>query len=137
MPKVIFNAQKTDGGDEFNGNITFNDVTLNVGKGMSSDGFVAPIDGHYRLSFSAIGTMNKYELSTWVKVYKNEVMAMYIGDSNECKKSDGNNISHNWIWKLNKGDTVSFEVNSESYLRSFLTEPVNFNGEHPLHSVTI
>ena len=43
MPKIIFNAEKTDGEFAFTGLITFNRVTLNVGNAMSSDGFVAPI----------------------------------------------------------------------------------------------
>ena len=132
MPKVIFNAIKTDG--EFASTrstrkIVFNEVTLNVGNAMNSDGFVAPIAGHYRFSFSAIGTLAKFELNTWVHVYKNGILDMYIGDSNDGVRSDGNNISHNWIWQLNKGDKVSFQVDRESVLHAGPTTPVNFNGE--------
>ena len=101
MPKVIFNAIKTDG--EFASTrstrkIVFNEVTLNVGNAMSSDGFVAPIAGHYRLSFSAIGAFEKKGINTWVHVYKNGSEQFNIGDSNDGKQSDDNNISHNWIW---------------------------------------
>ena len=113
----------------FNGNVIFNDVTLNVGNAMSSDGFVAPIAGHYRLSFLAIGAFEKKGINTWVHVYKNGSEQFKIGDSNDGKQSDGNNISHNWIWYLNKGDKVSLEVNTFSYLRATWDNPLNFNGE--------
>ena len=114
----------------FNGNIIFNEVTLNLGNAMSSDdGFVVPISGHYRLSFSAIGAFEKKGINTWVHVYKNGSKQFNIGDSNDGKQSDGNNISHNWIWYLNKGDKVSLEVNTFSYLRATWDNPLNFNGE--------
>ena len=130
MPEIVlFNAEKTNGGNAFNGKITFNQITLNVGNAMSSDGFVAPIAGHYKMSFSAMGGYEKYGINTYVRVYKNGSWEFSIGDSNNGKWSDGNNISHDWIWKLNKGDKVTFEVSSTSYLRARSDYPVNFNGE--------
>ena len=96
---------------------------------MSSDGFVAPIAGHYKLSFSAEGGIEKYGINTYVGVYKNGSFAFRFGDSNNGKWSDGNNISHDWIMKLNKGDKVTFEVDSESFLQAWSLHPVNFNGE--------
>ena len=115
----------------FNGNIIFNEVTLNLGNAMSSDGdgFVVPISGHYRLSFSAMGGFEKTGINTWVHVRKNGNNEFEFGDSNDGPKSDGNNISHNWIWYLNKGDKVSLEVNTFSYLRATRAHPLNFNGE--------
>merc|ERR1719222_911407 len=129
VPKIIFNSEKTDGGNAFTGKITFNQITLNVGNAMSSDGFVAPIAGHYKMSFSAMGGIHKYGINTWVGVYKNGSWEFSIADGNNAKESDGNNISHDWIWKLNKGDKVTFEVHSTSYLRATSVFPVNFNGE--------
>ena len=114
MPKIIFNSEKTDGGNAFTGKITFNQITLNVGNAMSPDGFVAPIAGHYKMSFSAMGGLGKYGINTYVKVSKNGSFAFWIGDSNNGKWSDGNNLSYDWIWKLNKGDKVTFEVHSIS-----------------------
>ena len=129
MPKIIFNAEKTDGEFAFTGLITFNRVTLNVGNAMSSDGFVAPIAGHYKMSFSAMGGIGKYGINTYVKVSKNGSLAFWIGDRNNAKESDGNNISHDWIWMLNKGDKVTFRVVSDSYLRAQPSVPLNLNGE--------
>ena len=102
---------------------------MNVGNAMSSDGFVAPIAGHYRLSFSAMGAFEKWGINTFVIVRKNGKSAFEFGDSNNGKWSDGNNISHNWIMKLNKGDKVSLVVSSKSYLRATSDYPLNFNGE--------
>ena len=96
---------------------------------MSPDGFVAPITGHYRLSFSGMGGFEKTGINTWVHVRKNGKNEFEFGDSNDGPKSDGNNISHNWIWYLNKGDKVSLEVNTFSYLRATRAHPLNFNGE--------
>merc|ERR1711860_120223 len=102
----------------------------NVGNAMSSDGFVAPIAGHYKMSFSAMGGYEKYGLNTWVHIHKNGSYAFTFGDTNKGKWSDGNNISHDWIWKLNKDDKVTFEVHtSGSHLRANRDVPVNFNGE--------
>ena len=75
---VIFNALKTNGGDAFTGNIDFNEITLNVGNGMNSDGFVAPLDGFYKFSFSAMGGFEKYGIDTLVDVFKNGAKALII-----------------------------------------------------------
>ena len=134
---MIFNALKTDGGAAFAGKIVFNELTLNEGNGMTSDGFVAPVNGYYKFSFSAMSGLKKWGLFTYVKVYKNESGKFSIGDSNEGEKSDGNSLSHDWIWKLNMGDKVSFSVQPvkdigddyECYLRADSDCPVNFNGQ--------
>ena len=101
-PKIIFNAQKTDGGDAFTGQIIFNEVTLNVGNGMNSDGsgFVAPIAGFYQFSFSAMGGLDKFGINTSASVDKNGVYQFDIADSNTDDSSDGNNISHNWTYDI-------------------------------------
>ena len=130
MPEIVlFNAEKMDGGDAFNGKITFNRITLNVGNAMSSDGFVAPIAGHYKMSFSAQGGFGKYGIYTWVHIHKNGSFAFSFGDSNKDKDSEGDNISYDWIMKLNKDDKVTFEVYSKYYLCATSYVPVNFNGE--------
>ena len=130
---MIFNALKTDIGIAFTGKIIFNELTLNEGNGMKSDGFVAPVNGFYKFSFSAMSGYQKYGLYTYVRVYKTESWEFSIGDSNEGEQSDGNNMSHTWIWKLSMGDKVSFLVHSvkgeyECYLRADTYHPVNFNG---------
>ena len=128
---MIFNALKTDGGDTFTGKVIFNELTLNEGNGMKSDGFVAPVNGYYKFSFSAMSGYEKWGLYTYVRVYKNESWEFSIGDSNDGPQSDGNNMSHDWIWKLNIGDKISFRVHSEVgewYLRAGERNPVNFNG---------
>ena len=104
-------------------------MTLNVGNGMNSDGFVVPIAGHYRLSFSAIGALGKYLINTAVSVGKNGAYEFSILDSSKGNTSDGNSISHNWIWKLNKGDRVSLFVSRRSYLTATSNSPLNFNGQ--------
>ena len=129
---MIFNALKTNGGKAFTGKIVFNELTLNEGNGMKSDGFVAPVNGFYKFSFSAMSGLKKWGLITNVWVYKNESWKFAISDSNNGKWSDGNNISHDWIWKLSIGDKVSFKVKetgAETYLRADATNPVNFNGQ--------
>ena len=113
----------------FNGKITFNQITLNVGNAMSPDGFVAPIAGHYKMSFSAQGGFGKYGIYTWVHIHKNGTFAFSFGDSNKDKESEGNNISYDWIWKLNKDDKVTFIVLNNSYLGAHSDFPLNFNGE--------
>ena len=130
-PKVIFNALKTDGGHAFSGKVTFNRVTLNEGHGMRSNGFTAPIAGHYKFSFSANGGLEIYGKDTWVHVLKNgrKLANWSIGDSDNNQWSDGNNISHDWIWKLNKNDKVTFEVQRGTYLSGLPRAPVNFNGQ--------
>ena len=133
--KIIFNAFKTNGGNAFKGKIIFNNVTLNVGNGFNSaDGtFRAPISGHYKFAFSAIGGIGGDDttgIDTWVEVYKSGSHEFSIGDSNNGYYSDGNNISYDWIWSLNRGDTVSLKVyGGESYLSSTSHRPVNFNGQ--------
>ena len=125
---MIFNALKSDGGYAFTGKVVFNKLTLNEGNGMKSDGFVAPVNGYYKFSFSAMSGMEKKGLFTYVKVYKNESRKFEIGDSNEGEKSDGNNMSHDWIWKLSTGDKVSLTV-SDGYLRAGTDCLLNFNGQ--------
>ena len=124
---MIFNALKTNGGSKFTGKIIFNESTLNEGNGMKSDGFVAPVNGYYKFSFSAMSGTEKKGLFTYVKVYKNESRKFYFGDTNDGPQSDGNNMSHDWIWKLSIGDKVSLTV--RNYLRAQKTFPVNFNGQ--------
>ena len=124
---MIFNALKTNGGLAFSGKVIFNELTLNEGNGMKSDGFVAPVDGYYKFSFSAMSGYEKWGLFTYVQVYMNESWIFSIGDSNDGKRSDGNNMSHDWIWKLSIGDKVSLTV--RNYLRAQKTFPVNFNGQ--------
>ena len=100
---------------------------------MKSDGFVAPVDGFYKFSFSTMSGINKFGLFTYVRVYKNTSWEFSIGDSNEGEKSDGNSLSHDWIWKLNMGDKVSLKAEDTSgrkcYLRADTDCPVNFNGQ--------
>ena len=81
------------------------------------------------MSFSANGGWEKHGINTYVWVSKNGSRAFRISDSNDGSESHGNNISHDWIWKLNKGDKVTFEVDSECYLTADSITPVNFNGE--------
>ena len=76
-----------------------------------------------------MGGLEKHGIDTYVSVYKMGEFALSIGDSNNGRWSDGNNISRNWIWQLKKGETVSFKVHEDSYLRATWANPVNFNGE--------
>ena len=127
---MIFNAEKTDGGDAFTGIIRFNRVTLNEGSGMSDLVFTAPIAGHYKMSFSAMSGYKKYGTSTYVGVYLNlDSLVFWIADDNDGRWSDGNNISHDWIMKLKEGDKLHFVVKSGSYLLAKSGHPVNFNGQ--------
>ena len=99
---------------------------------MKSDGFVAPVNGYYKFSFSAMSGYGKYGLFTYVDVHKNGSWIFSFGDSNDGEKSDGNSMSHDWILKLGIGEKVSFNVHSdhgECYLRSHPQHPVNFNGQ--------
>ena len=70
-------------------------------------------------------------MGTWVHVLKNgrKLANWSIGDSDNNQWSDGNNISHDWIWKLNKNDKVTFEVQRGTYLSGLPRAPVNFNGQ--------
>ena len=101
---------------------------------MKSDGFVAPVNGYYKFSFSAMSGCKKWGHFTYVQVLKNELWEFSIADSNNGKWRDGNNMSHDWIWKLNMGDKVSFSVQPvirddyQCYLRASPLLPVNFNG---------
>ena len=126
---MIFNAEKTDGGDAFNGKISFNRVTLNEGSGMSYDGFVAPIAGHYKMSFlAAVYGWGKYG-ETGVRVLKNGSRVFWNADYNNASSSHGNQISHDWIMELKRGDKVSFEVGHGSYLFATSKVPLNFKGQ--------
>ena len=129
--KVVFNAEKTDGGLSFNGDITFDKVTLNQGNGMNGENgiFRAPMSGHYKFSFCA---NSGYEEGwTWkaknaiVQVFKNGQHLLWITNS----KAKDANLAYVWIQKLDKGDTVSFKVDSKSHLRADSFVPLNFNGE--------
>jgi len=79
------------------------------------------------------GGHGKSGIDTWVDVYKNGSYAFWFGGSNTDKEVDGNNIYNNisrdWIWKLNKDDKVTFIVLNNSYLGAHSDFPLNFNGE--------
>ena len=109
--KVIFQAEKTDGGNAFNGEIKFNNITLNIGNAIDQEGvFRAPMDGTYRFSFSAATGFEKYALNAEVLVYQNGTYKFSIVDSNNEGWSDGNNLSYSWIWSMTEGETVTFGV---------------------------
>ena len=129
--KVIFNAEKDDGEDTFTGKIRFNRVTVNEGSGMSSDGFIAPHAGLYKMSFSVQGGVYYLVANTCVMVLKNGSHVFSIADSNDHTflDDDGNDISYDWIMELKKGDKLTLKVNSVCQLRAGSTNPLNFNGQ--------
>ena len=112
------------------GNINFNQVTLNVGNGMSSEGFVAPMAGHYKMYFLARGeSWYSGGSNTYVLISKNGQFEFNIGHSNDGKLRYGNNVSDGWIIFLKKGDKVTLQVDRGSNIRADSWWPVNFNGE--------
>ena len=129
--KVLFQAQKTDGGHAFTGAIKFNVIGPNIGGGMNGlkGEFKAPLGGLYRFTFSAMSGFLKYGLMTFVDVIKNGSAKFSIRDTNQDSWSHGNNIGHTWIWELIKGDTVTFRVHSDSYLTADSYVPITFTGE--------
>ena len=131
----MFNAQKTDGGDAFTGDITFNKITLNIGNGMKSTGFVAPYSGHYRFSLSAMTGYSRFGTYNYVKVFLNGVEQFAIGDSNEDRQSDGNNLSYVWHMKVQKSQSVTLSIIDASFLNAggpgspYGVVPITFTGE--------
>ena len=132
-PKVIFEARKTDG-SACNGYIRFNEVSLNVGLGMSAADFKAPSTGFYRFSFSAV-TGLRDPSETKVFVLKNGSTQFEIFDGNDAYYGNKNNLAYTWIWSLTKDETVSFYVEPKdkrgytSELSCTKVRPIIFTGE--------
>ena len=127
--KVVFNAVKNNGGWAITGDIDFNKITLNIGNGMKSTGFVAPYSGHYKFSLSAMTGFKKWGIRNYVDVLLNGDVQFGIGDSNDGSKSDGNNFNYVWIMQVGKGQSVSLKIGSGSYLCADTDVPITFTGE--------
>ena len=126
--KVIFNAQKTEGGNDVIGYLTFNRVDINIGDGFdgSSGIFKVPVTGIYKMSFSGQSAYGKIDW-TYIRVDKNGFIKFYIYDGNDAEKGDENNVSYTWIMRLVKGDEL--KLNSWHYLYANSYEPLTFTGE--------
>ena len=135
-PKVIFEARKLDSGSPyFNGNITFDEISLNIGGGMNLNHFKAPFDGYYRFSFSGTSQSHDTGTETTVRVKRNGISALSIHDGNNAFYADGNNMAFTWIWSLTEGETVSFYAEPKDWqeyisgLSSTKSRPLIFIGE--------
>ena len=135
-PKVIFEARKLDSGSPyFNGNIRFDEISLNIGGGMNLNHFKAPFDGYYRFSFSGTSQSHETGTETTVRVKKNGMSALSIHDGNNAYYADGNNMAFTWIWSLTGGETVSFYAEPKDWqeytsgLSSTKSRPLIFIGE--------
>ena len=125
--KVIFNAQKTEGGNA-KGYLSFDRVDINIGDGF--DGslgiFKVPVTGIYKIHFSGNSAYQTIDF-TQIRVYKNGSIMFTIFDGNEAVLADENNVSYTWIMTLVKGDELKlFSVN---YLYASSTIPLTFSGE--------
>ena len=127
--KVIFNAQKTEGGNGVKGYLTFDQVDINISDGFdgSSGIFKVPVTGIYKMSFSGQSTSYGKIDITAIRVYKNGSIMFYIWDSNAAEKAYANNVSYTWIMRLVKGDEL--KLNSVNYLYAGTYEPLTFTGE--------
>ena len=126
----MFNAVKNNGGKAITGDIDFNKITLNIGNGMTSTGFVAPYSGHYKFSFSAMTGIKKWGINNYVYVFLNGERQFGIGDSNNGSYSDGNNFNYIWIMEVRKGQSVTFQIWNKSYLNAGdQYVPITFTGE--------
>ena len=126
----MFNAVKDNGGDAITGDIDFNKITLNIGNGMKSTGFVAPYSGHYKFSLSAITGQGKWGITNYVYVRLNGANQFEISDLNKGRWSNGNNLSYIWIMEVRKGQSVTLQMQSgDEYLRADTYVPITFTGE--------
>ena len=130
-PKVLFQAQNTEGGNTLSGNITYNVVGPNIGGGMNGPKgeFRAPIGGLYRFTFTANSGAYQYGIRTYVYAEKNGSVKLYTADLNEASWGHGNNIAAIWVWELMEGDVVTIRTNTGSYLNASDMLPVIFTGE--------
>ena len=126
--KVIFNAQKTEGGNDVIGYLTFNQVDINIGDGFdgSSGIFKVPVTGIYTMSFSGQSAYDRID-SSGIHIYKNGSEMFRIVDGNTAAYGAENNVSYTWIMRLVKGDEL--KLNSWHYLYANTYEPLTFTGE--------
>ena len=126
--KVIFNAKKTKGYSDVTGDLTFDQVDINIGNGFdgSSGIFKAPVSGIYKISFSGQSSFGRFD-NTYIWVVKNGDEILKIWDSNDAEKADVNNVSYTWIMRLVKGDKL--KLNSMNYLYAGFYSPLTFTGE--------
>ena len=128
--KVIFNAQVTDGGSnyEVTGDLTFDRVDINIGGAFdgSSGIFKVPISGTYKMTFSGQSAVNRIDF-TWIRVYKNGSIMFYIYDANRAENAYENNVSYTWIMTLVQGDEL--KLSSVNYLHATNDRPLTFTGE--------
>ena len=135
---MIFNAQVTETvlGFDANlkqpGNLTFDQVDINIGEGFDGEVFAVAISGIYKMTFSGISGFNQFELYmadfTSIIVKKNNQDMFYIFDGNENGKGeDQNNISYTWMLELIKGDEV--KLWSDNYVFVSTISSLTFTGE--------
>ena len=124
---MIFNAQKTKGYSDITGDLTFDQVDINIGNGFdgSSGIFKVPVSGIYHLSFS--GQSANKNTVTAIYVYKNGLPMFRIYDTNEVENSNAHNVSYTWMMTLVQGDEL--KLNSHHYLLANSDERLTFTGE--------
>ena len=126
--KVVFGAVKTSGGPNFRGDITFDNLVINLGNGFhaGSGTFTVPTSGTYRFSFSAQSGREKNQWS-WVDVKKNGVKVFDIWDANKAENSELNNMAYTWLMNLTQSDIVTLYSSYDLYVDA--DTPVTFTGE--------
>ena len=131
---MIFNAQVTETvlGFDANlkqpGNLTFDQVDINIGGGFngSTGVFTAPIAGIYKMTFSGQSAFNKFEI-TFIEVQKFDSTVFSILDDNEAENADANNVSFTWMMILAVGDEVKLRSYNNLYANYLF--PLTFTGE--------
>mgnify|MGYP001190023501 FL=1 len=132
--KVIFNAKKTKGDSDVTGDLTFNQVDINIGAAFDGTAFKVPISGIYKLSFSgqsASGKISYSQITVYCKAFYGfgyiNVPQLAINDGNDAEKGDGNNLSYTWMINLVQGDELTLK--STNYLHASSLYPLTFTGE--------
>ena len=123
--KVFFSAQKTNPQGDFSGRIIYDKIDINFGNGLQTNGkFIAPEDGTYGFTFSALSGNERSYTEVQVNAYGYGFVHHYIYDGNN---HGSKNINSSWMMRLAKGQEVFLEI-TNGKLWADSIRPVIFTG---------
>ena len=125
-PAVIFAAVRKSGNVEAGSDVTYNELIVNEGSGMTADSgtFVAPQAGVY--FFTTAGETHNAKSHTKIQVMKNGNSELDFDD--DSKTGTFTNLSNQWMLRLGRGDSVKLRLSSGGLVVS-ATSQIHFTGQ--------
>ena len=125
-PAVVFAAIRKRDNVAAGSDITYNELVVNEGSGMTADSgtFVAPQGGVY--FFTIAGETLNTKPHTKIQVMKNGNTELDFDD--DSKTGTFTNLSNQWMLRLGRGDSVKLRLSSGGLVVG-ATSQVHFTGQ--------